>query len=200
MKEDGNGCMFDTGDYESFYNCFLSDTQLYKYIHVSALFCSDEIIATHWGAIYRNRFYYSILRNTNMLYNEYDSSFEYFLKKSICSDNPGISWKKLSEITIEEWNQIKPWKKLFGIAEDIFFYILRDIKDFKDTKYLKLDKRNLSYFNKKELWCIAGDKVQKNNKTAYEILEKINSKIKKKNPEWPYSIGHLNAAIYAENL
>lgn len=45
-------------EYRLFYEKITDDLLTSKMIHVSALEINDQVIASHWGALYRNHFYY----------------------------------------------------------------------------------------------------------------------------------------------
>lgn len=153
---------------------------------------------------------YRTLMNCKLLTECYCGSYKTFLQKELSSVlGREATWLDLHASKPEDWEKItpKPWKKtkpgqkLCGVGENVFFYILRDI-DYENGLgiskhgYVKLDSQNLAYFKAHNLWALDTTLFGITNKRARLILEKINAEIKHNNPKWPYTISHLNAAIY----
>lgn len=99
----------------------------------------------------------------------------------------------------EVWDRIEPWRELFGVADNIFFYILRDVDFGGSHNFMKLDIRNIEFFDQNNLWRFGDEALGRTNKNARGILDLINECIKSIEPTWPYSPSHLNAAIYAQS-
>lgn len=64
---------------------------------------------------------------------------------------------------------------------------------------MKLDVRNIEFFNQNKLWRFGDPALGKTNKNARNILVALNDCIQSKEPTWPYTPSHLNAAIYEES-
>lgn len=143
--------------------------------------------------------YYGILKNSYLLKECYDGSFDVFLRRAadpLALD--GLQWRDLGAVQDDTWRALAPWKQLFGVGENIFLYILRDI-DFAGSRAkdaFKLDSRNMSFFDGNNLWELAGASESKSNEDAVKIIRVIIDRIKAEDPEWDYSIADVNAAIY----
>ncbi|GJQ27020.1 MAG: hypothetical protein HBSAPP02_20520 [Phycisphaerae bacterium] len=153
---------------------------------------------------YRGKFYYGILRNANLLKNKYDGSFERYLRAKLSAGCPDqVAWEDIGRARPEDWERIRPnpWKDLFGVGPDIFFYILRDI-DFgiKQRDFVKLDNRNARFLDAYDLWSLGYSSRCQTNENARCILLALNNEIRRHVPNWELSISELNFAIYLAGI
>ena len=104
------------------------------------------------GAWFWNKLWQMLLC-CNYLKNEYRGSFSYFLKKKYADfkNIPTISNDDFLKISLDEWEEFKgakqPWKELSGIGENVFDFIIGDIKEAEFVRIsYKLDSANLHFF------------------------------------------------------
>lgn len=152
------------------------------------------------------KLFYRTLMNCHVLVEKHDGSYAKFLTDELSHIlGKAATWADVWKSRPEDWEKTKPWDKLSGIGDNIFFYILRDIDFGKDRGssrhgYIKFDSRTEAFFDHNDLWSLEDTLRGKNNERASLILETINAEIKRKDPQWPYTISHLNAAIYEPDL
>ena len=100
------------------------------------------------GFLNRKAFYRTLM-NCYALSENYEGSYKTFLLREL-SDilEREATWQDVHASKPEDWEKTKPWKKLFGMGENIFFYLLRDI-DFgaelgtSTHGFVKLDSQKL---------------------------------------------------------
>jgi hypothetical protein len=159
-----------------------------------------QAVDTHkcWLPRWKKRPYYG-LKNSYLLMTRYGGSFEEFLKSAVRPVVSGdLEWRDLAEVEDETWRAIAPWKPLYGVGENIFLYILRDVGfgDSRAKDAFKLDSRNMAFFDENGLWELGGDNKSKSNENAVNILRAILDRIGNEYPEWGYTVADANAAIY----
>jgi hypothetical protein len=152
-----------------------------------------------WLPRWKKRPYYGLLRNAHLLKTEFAGSFACLLRTALNPSAPdAVSWDAIGATAHETWHSIAPWKRLFGVGENIFFFVLRDI-DFGQVRVegaFKLDSRNAAFFRKHGLWSFGHLDGQQSNENAVAVLRLINDTIRSSDASWEYTVGDLNAAIY----
>jgi len=127
------------------------------------------------------------------LKQNYQSSFRFYLKKKY-SDYIKISEildKDFFNITLEDWKKFlkktTPWNELYGIGDNVFDYLVRDIKEFDFNKEsFKLDAANKHFFKTTGISKLCD--IQKRD-NVIKFLKELNLKHK-------YSIKEINTGIY----
>jgi len=127
----------------------------------------------------------------NFLKKEFNASFSYYFKKKYSEfrNVSNVSDEDLFHIKIEEWEDFKrhkkPWRDLYGIGENIFDYIIGDIKefDFAQDSY-KFDSANRYFFE------VTGLSNLLRNFTRNEVIKFLKSLNLK------YSLREINKGIY----
>ncbi len=128
------------------------------------------------------------------LKQNYQSSLKYYLKKKYSDyiGEPDISDTDFCNISNSDWEMFKkdtyPWDELYGIGENVFDYLVRNIKEFKFSEVsFKLDSANIRFFNvtgisslfdfenKESLLNFLKELRLKNNYTLREINTEIYS-------------------------
>ena len=130
----------------------------------------------------------------NYLKKNYRASFSYYLKKKYAEfiNMPKITDDKFLSITLENWEQFKkdkkPWGELYGIGQNVFNFIIGDLKDANFVEVVKdsykLDAANQHFFK------VTGiDKLidEFNGDGIIVFLKQLNL---------PYTIRQINTAIY----
>jgi len=127
------------------------------------------------------------------LKEDYRSSFKFYLKKKYCEfkNIPNISDRDFCNIDSDDWERFKkeapPWEELYGIGENVFDFIVGDIKEFKfNEDSFKLDAANMHFLNV----------------TGISKLLRIQSRdsiigfLKELNLKHQYSVREINTGIY----
>jgi len=124
------------------------------------------------------------------LKEKYHSSFSFYLKSKY------KDFKGLNEVTdddfinmsIKDWEgflSTHPWNELYGVGENVFHYILRDIEELKFVKDSeKLDSANMHFL------IVTG--IMKENEINRNNLENL-----LKSLELPYTISEINKGLYS---
>jgi hypothetical protein len=128
------------------------------------------------------------------LKQHYNSSFKYYLRKRY-SDYRGISLLSdddFCNISNNEWEAFKkdvfPWDELYGIGENVFDYLVRNIKEFKfSADSFKLDSANMRFFN------VTGI----SHLFDYENRESILKFLKGLKLQNNYTLREINTGIYS---
>ena len=127
------------------------------------------------------------------LKQNYNSSFKFYLKKQYCKfkNISKISDKDFCNITPNDWKQFiekaYPWDELYGIGENVFDYLVRDIEEFKFAKdSFKLDAANSHFFK------VTGISELFESDSRDCIIKFL----KELNLDHKYSVKEINAGIY----
>jgi len=127
------------------------------------------------------------------LKQDYNSSFKFYLKKQYCKfkNISKISDTDFCNITPNDWRQFMekayPWDELYGIGENVFDYLVRDIKEFKFAKdSFKLDAANIHFFK------ITGISELFESDSRDCIIKFL----KELNIDHKYSVKEINAGMY----
>jgi len=127
----------------------------------------------------------------NYLKNNYNASFSYFLKKKYCEYKkiPDITDSDFLNISPEDWEEFKklkkPWKELYGIGENMFDFIVGDIKEAQFAiNSFKLDSANKHFLKITGISKLIEDLNEKN---VINFLKKLNL---------PYTLREINKGIY----
>lgn len=127
------------------------------------------------------------------LKNKYGGSFKYYLKTKYCefAGKPDISDDEFCEIVPEAWGRFvsstKPWNELYGIGENVFDYLVRNIIEFRFNRdAFKLDAANVYFFS-----------VTGINK-LFQVGDRdgVMTFLKSLNLNVNYSLGEINTGIY----
>ena len=137
---------------------FYRDLELGEYGHNGKLFfkCVHRFLNEKWGN--PGGFFWAKLWQMLVccahLEQHYSSSFIYYLKKrySDYKGDPLISDDDFCSISNNDWEGFKkdvyPWDELYGIGENVFDYLVRNIKEIKfSADSFKLDSANIRFFN-----------------------------------------------------
>jgi len=88
------------------------------------------------------------------LKQNYHSSFKYYLKKKYSDfiNIPVVSDNDFYNVDNNNWERFKkeacPWDELYGIGDNVFDYLVRNIEEFKFNRdAFKLDSANIHFFN-----------------------------------------------------
>jgi hypothetical protein len=142
------------------------------------------------GAWFWNKLW-QMLVCCNYLKNNYDASFSSFLKKKYAEFKqlPQIQDPDFLSITPEEWQKFKrskkPWNELYGIGENVFDFIMGDIKEAKFVAgSYKLDSANLHFL---KITGIAGLLHDINRENVTVFLSGLTL---------PYTLREVNKGIY----
>lgn len=124
------------------------------------------------------------------LKTKYKSSFSFYLKSKYGKFKglKQISDSDFKSMSIKDWERFlktHPWDELYGVGENVFHYIMRDIKEFKFVKSSeKLDSANIHFL--KVTGIMKKDEI---NRTNFEKLIKT--------LELPYNISEVNKGLYS---
>ena len=125
------------------------------------------------------------------LKSNYRASFKYYLKKKFAEFRgvDTISDEAFCSITPLEWREFvkrkPPWNELYGITNNTFNYIIRDVNEFEFNKEaFKLDSANLHFL---EVTGIGRAFDLKNEENIIAFLKTLGLK---------YSINEINSGIY----
>ena len=125
------------------------------------------------------------------LKNNYRASFKYYLKQKFAEfrEVDTISDEAFCNITPQEWREFvkrkPPWNELYGISNNTFNYIIRDVDEFEFNKEaFKLDSANLYFL---EVTGIRKAFDLKNEENIMAFLKTLGLK---------YSINEINSGIY----
>lgn len=129
----------------------------------------------------------------NHLRKNYKSSFSYFLRKKYAEFKylPHISEDDFLSIDSEEWERFKkvkkPWEELHGIGENVFDFVIGDIREaeFVGSSY-KLDSAN-RYFLKITGISILINNNNLNRENVVSFLKRLTL---------PYTLREINKGIY----
>lgn len=119
---------------------------------------------------------WQMLLGCRHLKENYNSSFQYYLKKKFCDfkNITNIEDKDFFETSEEEWNQFLktyPWDELHGIGENVFDYLVRNIKEFTFNNYsFKVDSANIYFF---QVTGISRLREVKNKQDFLDLIEKL---------------------------
>ncbi len=127
------------------------------------------------------------------LSNNYNGSFSYFLKRKYASflGREEITDEEFLAISPEDWESFKantePWDELYGIGEDIFNYITRDIcrnengnwvrTEFPRNSY-KLDSANKHFLKVTGMYHLIGSgniDIVSDREAVVEFLKGLNT-------------------------
>lgn len=128
------------------------------------------------------------------LKENYHSSFKFYLKNKYCEfkNISKISDEDFCNITPYDWKQFiekaYPWDELYGIGENVFDYLVRDIKEFKFAEHsYKLDAANSHFF---DVTGISELFESDSRGCIIKVLKELNL-------EHKYSLKEINTGIYA---
>jgi len=128
------------------------------------------------------------------LKQNYHSSFKYYLKRrySDYKDVRLISDTDFCNISSNEWEIFKkntcPWDELYGIGENVFDYLVRNIKEFKFSEdSFKLDSANIRFFN---VTGISSLFYYENKESILKFLKGLRLKNN-------YTLREINTGIYS---
>ena len=127
------------------------------------------------------------------LKEDYRSSFKFYLKKKYCEfkNIPNISDRDFCNIDSDDWERFKeeapPWEELYGIGENVFDFIVGDIKELKFSENsFKLDAANMHFLNVTGISKLL--RIQSRD-SIIRFLKELNLKHQ-------YSVREINTGIY----
>jgi len=128
------------------------------------------------------------------LKQNYQASFKYYLKKrySDYKGVPTLSDNAFCDISNIDWEMFKndtyPWDELYGIGENVFDYLVRNIKEFKFSKgSFKLDSANNLFFERTGISGLFDNKLD-DREAVIKFLSELNTK---------YTLREINTGIYS---
>lgn len=143
------------------------------------------------GAWFWNKLW-QMLVCCNHLKNKYEGSFSYFLKKKYAefkktpmpSDDDFL---KISFEDLEEFKKdVKPWEELYGIGENVFDFIIGDIKEakFVENSY-KLDSANIYFLRITGIYKLLHNNLKREN--VVNFLKQLDLR---------YTLREINKGVY----
>ncbi|MBI5001512.1 MAG: hypothetical protein HZB92_08340 [Euryarchaeota archaeon] len=125
------------------------------------------------------------------LKGNYAGSFAHFLKSKYAAftDVEAVSDGQLLSCLSDEWQRFKkaskPWNELYGIGENVFDYVLGDVKEaaFVKDSY-KLDSANIHFLRVTGIAGLIGE-------LDYDVVVNFLKAL-----ELPYSIREINKGLY----
>jgi len=127
----------------------------------------------------------------NYLKNNYNSNFSNFLKRKYCEykNISEVSDSVFLDISPEDWENFKenkePWKELYGIGENVFDFIVGDIKQANFVKNsFKLDSANEHFLKITGIYKLIRTL---NRENVMKFLKELNL---------PYTVREINKGIY----
>jgi hypothetical protein len=128
------------------------------------------------------------------LRQEYQSSFKFYLKKKYYDfiSKPIMSDEDFCIIGLTDWERFKkeatPWNELYGIGDNVFDYLVRDIKEFRFSRdAFKFDSTNRHFFRVTGISTLFN---LGNKESAIKFLKELRL-------ENAYTLKEVNTGIYA---
>lgn len=169
---------------------FFQDLKKEKYGVYGKIFfkCANEFKGS-FGSAYWMQLWRMLICCHNLKEN-YQSSFSYYIKSKFAKfkNLKEISDSEFINMSNNDWEnflKIYPWDELYGVGENVFHYIMRDIEKFefvKDSE--KLDLANIHFLK------VTG--IMTENTINRENVEKL-----LKSLDLPYSISEINKGLYS---
>jgi len=130
---------------------------------------------------------------TRNLKLNHQSSFKRYLKNKYCRYKNLIDIEDTDFFNIlsDDWQQFMekayPWDELYGIGDNVFDFLIRDVKEFKFAKdSFKLDSANIRFFE------VTGISKLVDISNKYKIVQFL----KRLKLEHNYQVREINTGIY----
>lgn len=149
--------------------------------------CVEEFKGNFGNGYWRNLWWMLICNH--YLKKNYNSSFSFFLKTKygLFKGLEHVSDSDFINMSFKDWEgfiKTHPWDELYGVGENIFNYLMRDIEEFNFVD----DSEKLDLANEHFLKVTGIMKESEINRQSYEkLLKSLNL---------PFSISQVNKGLY----